>query len=755
MMFPVLSLAAIGASLSGVVSAGVTYPPGTPSLGATYDSTGENIRFRVASARAQNVQLDLYDTPFGADEKMVVALQKEPTTGTWSTVVAVADLKAQGITGTVYYGYRAWGPNWPFDPAWTNGAQTGFTCNDVDADGNRFNPNKLLLDPYAVEISHDPRNLQNGDGSVFASGPANRLRDSGRFAPKAIVLLPDGTDVGSRPIRPLREEIIYEVHLRGLTMRDSTIPEAERGTYAGAARKADYLQQLGVTAVEFLPVHEFDNDRNDVDPGSKSNDYWGYATLGYFAPDRRYARDKSPGGPTREFKAMVKAFHDRGLKVYLDVVYNHTGEGGLYSGDPATVNLLSWRGLDNPTYYELTQDNRFFYDNTGVDGNFNCANGTVRDLITDSLRYWSQVMGVDGFRFDLAPVLGNTLDHQRSGGQGFIFDKMPDANPLNRAVRELPVRPAGGGGGVDLIAEPWNARGDGGQQQGNFPSGWAEWNDRFRDTFRKSQNKLGFDDVTPGDLATRFAGSRDLYQDDGRKPWHSINSLVEHDGPSLRDLYAYNIDGRRAWDRNGDASLQRQAARNGFALPLLSVGVPMFTGGDEMYRTVGGNDNPYDIDDTPNYLDWSNTATYKNYYDFARRILAFRRAHPALRPSEYFDGNDHNGNGLKDITWYRDDALEPDNAYWAAKDRHFLAFRIDGTECGDPAASIYVGYNGWREPIPISLPTPLTGHSWYRASDTAAWMENQGNAQDAGQEDRLDSRSYQMDRRSVLLLIER
>jgi glycogen operon protein len=743
--------------LPGAARADVVYPPGTPALGAHYDAAGANIRFRIYSSRATKIDLYLYDVAFGADEKVIVALEKGPSTDVWSATVPVADLRARGIGGTVYYGYRAWGPNWPFDPAWEKGSQAGFGGNDDD-DGNRFNPNKLLLDPYAAEVSHDPRNPRNGNGTIYASGPDNRSRNSGRVAPKGVVLMPDATDVGTRPTRPLREEIIYEVHLRGFTKQDTAIADPDdRGTYKGAAQKADYLKTLGVTAVEFLPVHEFDNDHNDVDPGPQGDDYWGYATLGYFAPDRRYARDKSPGGPSREFKAMVKAFHDRGIKVYLDVVYNHTGEGGPSGGDRGdTAGILSWRGLDNRTYYELTDGNRFYYDNTGVWGNFNCANRVVRDQILDSLLYWSKVMGVDGFRFDLAPVLGNRLDHQLpNNGEGFVFDKMPADNPLNRAARELPVRPADGGAGVDLIAEPWNARGDFSQQQGNFPAGWAEWNDRFRDTFRRSQNKLDVDDVTPGDLATRFGGSRDLYQDDGRKPWHSINSLVEHDGPCLRDLYAFNNDGRRAWNQDGDVGLQRQAARNGFALPLLSIGTPMFTGGDEMYRTQLGNDNPFDIDSPENYLDWSNVAAHRRHFDFARRVIAFRRAHPALRPADYFDGNDHNGNGLKDITWYRDDAHEPDNAYWNARDRHFLAYRIDGTEFHDPAPSIYVGYNGWRLPIKVTLPPPSPGHAWFRAGDTAAWMEDRGNFKEAGQEDRLDGRDYEMKERSVLVLIER
>jgi glycogen operon protein len=743
--------------LAGAAEADLAYPPGTPSLGAHFDKTGTNILFRVRSARATKIDLYLYATHFGADEEAVVPLRKEPSSDVWSVTVPVAELRAKGITGPVYYGYRAWGPNWPFDPSWTKGSTAGFT-KDVDADGNRFDPNKLLLDPYAAEISHDPGNPRNGDDTIYASGGTHRAQDSGRKAPKGIVLMPDATDVGASPTRPLREEIIYEVHLRGLTKMDPSIAEEDRGTYHGAAQKAGYLQSLGITVIEFLPVHEFDNDRNDVDPSRA--DYWGYDTLGFFAPDRRYARDKSPGGPTREFKAMVKAFHDRRIKVYLDVVFNHTGEGANFGPDqPDTAKLLSWRGFDNREYYELKNGNVFFYDDTGFGaGNFNCATQTVRDLILDSLRYWSQVMGVDGFRFDLAPVLGNTLDHQLPNKfLGFIFDKMAADNPLNRSVRELPVRPADGGPGVDLIAEPWTGTGEG-QEQGNFPSGWAEWDDRFRDTFRRSQNRLGIRDVTPGDLATRIAGSRDLYQDDGRKPWHSINSLVEHDGPCLRDLYSFTSDdrksGRLMWNQGGDPSLQRQACRNGFALPLLSIGTPMFTGGDEMYRTQFGNDNPYNIDSPKNYLNWSDIAAHQHHFDFARRVIAFRKAHPALRPADYFDGNDHNGNGLKDITWYRDDAVEPDNAYWGATDRHFLGYRIDGTEFHDPARSIYVGYNGWRLPVTITLPSPASGRAWYRAGDTAAWMEDQANFKDPGQEDRLNDRTYEMKERSILVLIE-
>jgi len=465
-----------------------------------------------------------------------------------------------------------------------------------------------------------------------------------------------------------------------------------------------------------------------------------------------------PGGPTREFKAMVKAFHDAGIKVYLDVVYNHTGEEGFIDGDVRSARLYSWRGLDNPTYYELNVGNKTYCNNNGVSGNFNCANKVVRDQILDSLTYWSKAMGVDGFRFDLAPILGNILDHQRPGdGMDLIFDKLPSENSLNRAVHEIPVRPPDEGQGVDLIAEPWGSGGRGNSQmQGNFPSGWAEWNDRFRDTFRKSQNKLGVNDndITPGKLAIRFAGSDDLYRDDGRMPWHSINSIVEHDGFCLHDLYRFTGDGN-SWNQNGDPVLQRQATRNGFALPLLSAGTPMFTGGDEFGRTQHENPNPFDIDNEKNYLHWDELPAQQPLFDFARRLIAFRRAHAALRPDKYFTGTDHNGNGLKDLTWHRSNGGEPDPAYFDDPNQHFLAFRIDGTEFQDPAPSIYVGYNSWKDPVPVTLPPPAAGRKWMRVADTSAFLESAGNIKDPGEEDPLNSPNYQMNGRSVLLLIEK
>ena len=526
-----------------------------------------------------------------------------------------------------------------------------------------------------------------------------------------------------------------------------------------------------MTAVEFLPVQETDNDQNDLQKGTAGDNYWGYATHNYFAPDRRYSSDITAGGPTREFKAMVKAFHGAGLKVYIDVVYNHTGEGGLYRDAGGrteltdTANLLSWRGLDNPTYSELTDDHLHYFDNTGVGGNFNTANKVVCDQIIDSLRYWKESMGVDGFRFDLAPVLGNDCQ------QGcFRFDKFNPNNALNRVFNELPVRAPNGGPGADVIAEPW-ALGDGTFQLGGFPRGWAEWNGRFRDSLRRAQNQLGVADVAPAELSRRFAGSADLFQNNGRKPWNSVNLMVAHDGFTLRDLYQFDrknnnqpwplgpsdggSDDNISWAQGGDKALQRQAARNGLAFMMLSAGVPMITGGDEMYRTQHGNNNPYDLDSEGTWLDWKDLDANKNFVGFSRRLIHFRRDHPALRPAEYFAGVDHNGNGLKDVTWYRDNAAEADGNYLDNPNNHFLGYRIDGTEFSDDAASIYVGYNGWSGDVNINLPANSSGKKWFRVGDTASWMEKDGNTRDPGHEDPLPDLKYDVKGRSIVILIER
>ncbi|HEX5754136.1 MAG TPA: isoamylase [Archangium sp.] len=736
------------------------------TLGAQYDATKSNITFNVYSSRATRIEVYIYKTPNGAQEVAKYVLTKNTTTHVWSTTVSVATLQnTYGVTGPVYYGYRAWGPNWTYNSSWTKGSSLGFV-SDVDAQGNRFNPNKLLVDPYALEMSHDPINPNNTDGTLYATGATHRLKDSGAVAPKGVVLAPDTTSYGTKPTRALKDDVIYEVHVRGLTQGDLSITSC-RGTYAGAAQKAASLAALGVTAVEFLPLQETDNDANDVNPTTTTGDnYWGYMTLNYFAPDRRYACDKSAGGPTREFKAMVKAFHDQGIKVFIDVVYNHTGEGGAWSStDKTTYNVFTFRGLDNPTYYSLTSDFQNSWDNTGVGGNFNTFNPVAQDLIVHSLKYWKDELGVDGFRFDLASVLGNTCQHGC-----FNYDKLNSGTALNRIWRDLAPRPAAGGTGADLIAEPW-AIGGNSYQVGNFPSGWSEWNGIYRDTLRKDQNQMGLETVTPGQLASRFAGSSDLYGDDGRKPYNSINFMVAHDGMTLKDLYACNSknnlqpwpygpsdggeDNNHSWDQGGVLADQRKAARNGFAFLMLSAGTPMFNGGDEFLRTQYCNNNVYNLDSSANWLNYTLNTDQANFKTFAQRLIAFRKAHPALRPANFFSSVDNNGNVMEQMRWFQPNGAVADSTYMGNGGNHALAYRIDGSELGDSASAIYVAYNGWSGTVNFSLPWPGTGKQWYRVTDTCPWAEGANQVNSPGSETLIggEGYSYGVCGRGMLLLI--
>ncbi|HEX6499459.1 MAG TPA: alpha-amylase family glycosyl hydrolase [Micromonosporaceae bacterium] len=761
------ALVAAALAVPALVSPPVAYAAiDAQSLGGRYDSTGSTITFRVYSSTATRIAVYLYASPTGAAEKVSYPMTADAS-HVWSVNVSVATLRnTYGITGPVYYGYRAWGPNWTYDPTWHPGSSAGFRA-DVDAAGNRFNPNKLLIDPYAREISHDPLTGSNTDRTVYASGPSYRTIDSGPYAPKSIVLAADSTSTGTKPTRALKDDVVYEVDLRGLSRQDSGVASAYQGTYRGAAAEAGRLSALGVTAVEFLPVQEFQNDANDVDPTSTSGDnYWGYDPLAWFAPDRRYSSDKSAGGPTREFKAMVKAFHDAGIKVLMDVVYNHTGEGGAWtSGDTGTYSVLSWRGLDNPTYYELTSDKQSSWDNTGVGGNVNTYNPVAQNLIVDSIAYWKNTMGVDGFRFDLAPVLGNTC---QSGC--FNFSSTDPNTALRRLVAEMPARPAAGGSGTDWIAEPW-ALGSGTYQLGNFPPGWSEWNGNYRDTMRRSQNKLGVDDVTPAQLATRFAGSSDLFGDDGRKPWNSINFMVAHDGFTLDDLYSCNAknnsqpwpygpsdggtDDNISWDQGGIAADQRKAARNGFSFLMLSAGTPMMTGGDEYLRSLRCNNNPYNVDSTANWLTYSWTSDQSTFDSFAKGMIAFRKAHPALRPGGFYSSGDTNGNGMAQMSWFTPAGATPDSTYWNSTSNHDIAWRVDGTEFGDPASAIYVGYNGWSGDVTFTLPWPGSGRQWYRVTDTSTWAEGPNQVAAPGSEALIGGQgtTYVLHGRALLVLI--
>ncbi len=734
-------------------------------LGAKYDAGKTNVTFKIYSSRATRVELYLYSSATGSAEKARISLPLG-SGSIWSTTLSVATLNSYGLTGTIYYGYRAWGPNWPYNASWTAGSSVGF-ITDVDASGNRFNPNKLLTDPYALEMSHDPMTATMSNGTVYASGALYRAIDTGSVAPKGILLGGDTQSIGTKPTRAFKDDIVYEAHVRGLTKNDASISSIYRGTYKGAGLKAAALANLGITAIEFLPVQETENDTNDVDPNSDTGDnYWGYMTTNYFAPDRRFAYDKSAGGPTREFKEMVKAFHDQGIKVLIDTIYNHTGEGGAWTpSDKTTYNIYGMRGLDNPTYYSLTSDFQSSWDNTGVGGNYNTRNTIAQNLIVDSLAYWRDTLGVDGYRFDLASVLGNTCQHGC-----YNFDKMDAGNALNRIVAELPPRPAGGGSGVDLIAEPW-AIGGNSYQVGGFPSGWAEWNGMYRDTVRQSQNKLGSVNVTPGQMSTRFAGSSDLYGDDGRKPWYSVNFMTAHDGFTLKDLYSCNSknnnqawpygpsdggdDNNNSWDQGSIAADQRKAARNGMSLMMLSAGVPMIVGGDEALRTINCNNNPYNLDSIANWLNWSWTTDQSNFQAFSKGMVAFRKAHPALRPVNFYSSVDNNGNVMEQLRWFKPDGAVADAAYFNDTSNHAIAWRIDGSEFGDSASAIYVAYNAWSGAVNFTLPWPGNGKQWYRVTDTCNWAEGANQVRAPGAEDVIGGEftNYSVCGRGALLLI--
>jgi isoamylase len=733
-------------------------------LGARFTPDATAIEFCIEAPRAERVELSIFAAATDAAAALTTVLTGS-TAGVFSGTVTTTALPA-GATGAVYYGYRLWGPNWHYDSSWKPGSIAGFIA-DVDVNGNRFNPNKLLLDPYTLEVSHDVQTPAQPSRAGYQSGATSRLADTAPFAPKGIVLSLPNADFGAKPQRPFKDEIIYEVHLRGLTRNDPTVDAALRGTYAGAASRAAYLADLGITAVEFLPIHETQNALNDLQQYAGQQNYWGYDSISYFAPDRRYASDQSPGGPTREWIAMVKAFHAVGLKVYVDVVYNHHEEGDVDA--TGTVGAIySLRGVDNPNYYEDQAKGgtpNLYRSDNGVGPNLNAAAQAARDLVIASLVYWTNIMGADGFRFDLAAVLGNT-----DADGGYTFDPSDSGGIIARAVTSLPARPAGGGAGVDLIAEPYTADAFG-QEQGNFPAGWAEWNDRFRDAMRASQNKLGFVPVTPGTLATRFAGSDDLFRAHGRQPWSSVNYIVCHDGFTLRDLHSYNApnnnqlfpygpstggraaDEEMCWDHGGDATAQLQAARTGLALLLLSAGVPMIAGGSEIFRTQFGNNNAYNLDTIANWVDWTDTDITTTLHQFVRSLCQFRLAHPALRPAAFFTGHDNNGNGRKDITWYRENGSEIGTAYFENASLHFIAFQLDGTEVRDAAALLLVAYNGWIDPITMTLPPPLASTRWYSVADTSASAVAWGNFRSPGAEVPIAGATVVVGGRSAGLLI--
>lgn len=736
----------------------------TSPLGAHYQ--GDRVTFAVYSRHASRILLEIYAEPTGEMAKYDYWLSKNSQDQIWRAEIS-------GVKPGSYYAFRCWGPNWEYQDSWQRGNSNVGFHQDVDSQGNRFNPNKVLFDPYTRELSHDleiPAMLAAGENAgMYATGSRDyqgvvaREYDTGKWAPKGIVLARDNTSTGTRPYLPPEKAIIYEAHVRGLTKHASSsnleeilrefpeyqkvvnVPEAYRGTYKGAAYMAKYLKALGFTTIELLPVHETANDSNRDD--QPSGNYWGYMTFGYFAPDRRYAYDKSCGGPTREFKEMVKAFHDEGLEVYLDVVYNHTGEGGNW-GDINVSGFVSFGGFDTVEYYQLTDNNYIVDGATGCGNQLNFSHQVTQNLVLDSLTYWLEEMGVDGFRFDLAPVLGrNPNDFAREdwSQQKQFF---PEKSLLQR-IREL-----GDNYKAEMIAEAWDIWG---YEVGNFPPGWGEWNGRYRDAVRRFLKG----DANTLDFIARVNGDYDYFNDQGG-PQRSINFIVAHDGFTLMDLVSYNqkhnynpwpfgpsdggSDDNNSWDSGGDHSLRRQRLRNFWVLQFISRGVPMVVWGDEFGRTQNGNNNPYNIDsiatwnnyemiaskaphtlptgypDSPyhnNFGTGTNAAEINPLFYFATYIAHLRRDHPALKQREYGDLFLDAGGDVTYLFTKNDgsSSLQPDN--------RCISLRIDGSEVKD--LDFLVLINMYHEKVSFRIPSGQSDMSWIRIVDTAAWAEPEYN----------------------------
>ena len=613
------------------ISRKATVWPGRPyPLGATWD--GEGVNFSLFSEHAEKVELCLFDAR-GRRELECIDMR-------WQTDQAWHCYLPEARPGLLY-GYRVYGPYAP-------------------EHGHRFNPHKLLLDPYAKDIFGQIR----WSDAQFGYRVGNRRedlsfdkRDNAAGMPKCRVVdtaFTWGDD--KRPHVPWHEAIIYELHVKGFTMRHPGIPEPLRGTYAGLScpQAIEHFKRLGVTTIELMPVHSFIDDRHLVQRGLRN--YWGYNSIGYFAPDMRY----SASGELNEFKTMVKCLHSAGFEVILDVVYNHTGEGN-HMGP-----TLSFRGIDNRAYYRLMPDDpRYYRDYTGCGNTLNMMHPRVLQLIMDSLRYWVQEMHVDGFRFDLASALAREL--HEVDRLGAFFD----------VIHQDPVLSQ-----VKLIAEPWDL-GEGGYQVGNFPIGWTEWNGKYRDTVRAYWKGEG---GVIGELAYRLTGSSDLYEHGGRRPYASINFVTSHDGFTLKDLVSYNqkhnetnLEDNRDGDNHNISwncgvegvsddpkvnALRIRQRRNFIATLFLSQGVPMLVAGDEMGRTQGGNNNAYCQDTEMSWLDWDLSQEDRELLEFTRRMIRLNKSHHVFRRRHFFQGRRIKGTDIKDITWLTPEGLEMTDEQW-------------------------------------------------------------------------------------------
>ena len=660
-------------------------------LGATWDGSGVN--FAIFSEHAEAVDLCLFDGD-GTEQRIRLV---EQTDLVWHCYLP-------DVRPGQRYGYRVHGPYAP-------------------EQGHRFNPHKLLVDPYAKRFDGTIR----WDDSMFGyriGGEEGDLepddRDSAPFTPKSVVVnhaFVWGGDTAPRT--PFDRTLIYEVHVKGFTKRHPDVPEELRGTYAGlgSGPALDYLTSLGITAVELLPVHQFVDDRHLVERGLTN--YWGYNTIGFFAPDIRYS---ATGEPVSEFKTMVKRLHDAGIEVILDVVYNHTGEGNHLGP------TLSFRGIDNASYYRPSpEDRRYYVDYTGTGNTLDATSPRVLQLIMDSLRYWTTEMHVDGFRFDLASALAREMyDVDKLGS---FFDIIGQDPVISQ---------------VKLIAEPWDV-GPGGYQVGNFPVGWAEWNGKYRDTVRRFWKGVG---GQTAELAYRLTGSSDLYASSGRRPHASINFVTSHDGFTLNDLVSYerkhneaNGEDNRDGDDNNESmnfgvegptederiiELRERQKRNFLATLLLSQGVPMLLGGDEISRTQQGNNNAYAQDNEISWFDWSLDRRKRQLLSFTRSLIRLFAQHPVLRRRRFFQGRQIRGSRVKDLTWYAPDGTEMTDEQWDAPGVKTLGVQYAGDAIDERGPrgerivddTFLIILNADERPVAFTLPNHEAAKRWEVVFDT-------------------------------------
>lgn len=671
---------------------GQSYP-----LGASYDGSGTN--FSLFSEGAEKVELCLFDEE-GHEER----------------------IQLPQVTGYCWHGYL---------PSVMPGQLYGYRVHGIwdPASGKRFNSAKLLLDPYAKVIHGQVKWDEALFPYQFEKGPDVKSdSDSAPFMPLCVVHQPFFDWNGDRKLLiPWHETIIYETHVKGFTALNAAIPEELKGTYAGLAHPAaiEYIKNLGITALELMPIHHFIHDKHLIDRGLRN--YWGYNTIGFFAPHSEYAFEKRPGGAIAEFKGMVKALHQAGIEVILDVVYNHTAEGNHLGP------MLSFKGIDNASYYRLTQDRRYYMDYTGTGNSLNMRHPHSLQLLMDSLRYWVLEMHVDGFRFDLAAALARGLhDVERLSS---FFD----------LIQQDPVISQ-----VKLIAEPWDV-GEGGYQVGNFPPVWTEWNGKYRDCVRDFWRGQ---DQTLGEFASRFTGSSDLYENTSRRPHASINFITAHDGFTLKDLVSYNNkhndangeenrDGEsnnRSWNygeegptQNPDIlSVRNRQMRNFLASLILSQGVPMILGGDEFGRSQAGNNNAYCQDNEISWYDW-NTMD-QELLAFCQKLIAYRKKHPVFRRCNWFQGQNIHGNNNHDIAWFSMHGQQMEEEHWGQGFIKSLGIFLNGKTIPNPNPrgepvfddSFYLIFNAHSDPLEFHLPEKKWGLSWLKELDTSiGWLEQE------------------------------